>query len=295
MNAIYDFQNAIQAAGLGSTSIVADGLIHRFATPDDKHGKQSGWYCLHDDQHPAGQFGDWRTGLTETWTARPRHEMSHQDRVNLDALLESIRQQRTEETTQKHADSAQKAAYIWSRCKPAPEDHPYLVRKVIKPHGTRQDRHGNLVMPLLNIHNQIRSLQFIAPDGTKRLLTGGEKRGCFFGIGCKGEHPEAFICEGFATGASIFESSNKPVFVAIDSGNLKPVAEAIHAKYPDLRIIIACDDDWQSSPNVGLEKGIEAARAVNGRYVVPNFEGLPRGDKDSDFNDLARLLRECGQ
>jgi putative DNA primase/helicase len=63
------FADAIRAAGLNPPpSIYADSKLHRFAS-NAKLSDLSGWYVLHGDGIPAGAFGDWRTGRSETWRA----------------------------------------------------------------------------------------------------------------------------------------------------------------------------------------------------------------------------------
>ena len=42
----------------------------------------------------------------------------------------------------------------------------------------------------------------------------------------------ALIAEGYATAASLHEATGLPVIVAFDAGNLLPVAQAIHKRYP---------------------------------------------------------------
>ena len=56
--------DAIEAKGLGIVEAIADGEIHRFETPDDKPGQESGWYI---DFGTGGAFGDWRTGIKHKW------------------------------------------------------------------------------------------------------------------------------------------------------------------------------------------------------------------------------------
>ena len=53
-------------------------------------------------------------------------------------------------------------------------------------------------------------------------------------------------------------------------------------------MIIAADDDWKNDLNTGLVKAKEAALEVGGYLTVPEFP-KNRDDKDTDFNDLARL------
>ena len=48
--------------------IEPDGKLRRF-DGNGKRGDDSGWYVLHGDAVPAGCFGDWRTGLSQTWRA----------------------------------------------------------------------------------------------------------------------------------------------------------------------------------------------------------------------------------
>ena len=74
--------------------------------------------------------------------------------------------------------------------------------------------------------------------------------------------------------------------MACDAGNLKPVAEALHALYPNARIIIAADDDRATEGNPGLTKATQAAKAVKADLAVPHFE---EGEPGTDFNDLADM------
>jgi putative DNA primase/helicase len=138
-----------------------------------------------------------------------------------------------------------------------------------------------------SLDNTLHGLQFISPDGSKKFKTGTVKQGHFHLIG-KPVDSTMIICEGYATGASIHQATGHAVLVAFDAGNLKPVAESIHKQRPQLKMIIAADDDHATDGNPGLTKATEAARAVGGSLASPSFP-VGRGPKDSDFNDLARL------
>ena len=80
------------------------------------------------------------------------------------------------------------------------------------------------------------------------------------------------MCEGFATGASIHECTGHAVAVAFNAGNLEAVAIALRSKYPDLKIIIAADDDHQTSGNPGLTKANAAVKAAYASLAVPVFK-----------------------
>ena len=96
------------------------------------------------------------------------------------------------------------------------------------------------------------------------------------------------VCEGYATGVSIHEATGHAVAVAFTSGNLEAVALALRAKYPDLKIIVAADDDHLTDRNPGMAKAKAAALAVGGLVAVPLFPE-DRHDKATDFNDLHQL------
>lgn len=175
-------------------------------------------------------------------------------------------------------DPEQKAAWIWDHAKPAPNDHPYLVRKRVKSHGLRLHKES-LTIPLRNVRGDLKTLQFILPnpndDGKdKLLLKDGEKQGAFFVIGSLSRARVALLCEGYATGASLHEHTGLPVAVCIDAGNLEPVALAIRGAYPRLRMLICGDHDaFKAGGNTGQEKAKAAAYALTGgaNWCVPDF------------------------
>jgi putative DNA primase/helicase len=137
--------------------------------------------------------------------------------------------------------------------------------------------------------------RFIAPDGTKRLLAGAEKRGNFIEVAGHWRGADVIaIAEGFATAMSASALLEPDAtLAAVDAGNLRPAAEAVRAARPDAHIIIAADDDRVTPGNPGLTKAREAARAVGGEVIRPRW---PEGAllTLSDFNDLARWVRQHG-
>src|SRR5262249_55221453 len=131
------------------------------------------------------------------------------------------------------------------------------------------------------------SLQFITDTGEKRFLTGGRKTGCYHVIGDIVGDGVAILAEGYATAATIHEVTGHTAIVAFDSGNLQSVAEALRAKQPNVRIVIAADNDQWTAGNPGVAKATEAARTVGGEFVVPQFADT--ATKPTDSNDLGVL------
>jgi phage/plasmid primase-like uncharacterized protein len=86
-----------------------------------------------------------------------------------------------------------------------------------------------------------------------------------------------------------------PAIVAFNAGNLLPVAQTYRTIDTDRVIYIAGDDDRQRSAeldtqgrpkvNVGRVKAEEAAAAIGGQAVFPDFA---LGDDGTDWNDLAQ-------
>ena len=279
------FRLAIAAAGLTAPDLIHDdGRIHRFST-NGKRSDDSGWYMLHTDGIAAGAFGCWRTGLQLTWCAKSDQAMTDAEREAHRQRIAAMKAQREANTLATQRQASETAAALWQAGQPAPAAYEYLTRKGIQPHGVRCDGH-RLLIPMRDTAGKLHSLQTIAPDGEKRFHTGGRVKGCYYPIG----KPVGglIVCEGYATGASIHECTGQAVAVAFNAGNLEPMAAALRAKYPSLKITIAADDDHLTDGNPGLTKATAAALAVGGLLAVPLFPA-GRPDKATDFNDLHHL------
>ncbi len=287
-NPIEQFRDAIQASGLTPPeTIEADGILRRFAS-NGKRGDDSGRYLLHLDGIPAGWIGDYRTGLSQNWRADVGRDLTPAEQTAHRAKVEAMRREREADETRRRAEAAATAAMILTPATPATDDHAYLVRKGIRANGALLHQ-GKLVIPM-RADGEVHSLQFIGADGDKRFLAGGRVAGCYFSIGSAKGAAALCIAEGFATGASIHESTDYPVAVAFNAGNLTATAQAMRTKFPDLPLILCADDDYRTEGNPGMTKATEAARAVGGLLAVPDF-GDDRPEGATDFNDLARL---CG-
>jgi putative DNA primase/helicase len=278
------FRSAIQQAGLRPPEVIEpDGRLHRFAT-NGKPSDDAGWYVFHGDGIPAGVFGDWRTGRSESWRADIGRRLSLAEEAAHRARLEKMQREREAEEAQRQAEARETASRIWGQALPVADGHPYLTAKGVKAHRVKL-HNGSLVIPVRD-GGELHSLQFIAADGQKRFLSGGRMSGCYFLIG----EPRDVLClaEGYATAASIHEATGHAVAVAFNAGNLLPVARALQARFARLRLVICADDDANTPGNPGLAKAREAARAVGGWLASPVF-GTRRPAGATDFNDLHRL------
>ena len=151
----------------------------------------------------------------------------------------------------------------------------------------------SLLSPVVDLDGKIWSLQFISPHGKKRFYPGGKLKGHFFSLGLIEKPTKILIAEGVATALTLYEDMGFPVIASFNCGNLAPVAELVRWKFPDADIVICADDDYLTEGNPGCTKAAEAATRCGGSWIPPDFDGLPRGVKDTDFNDLRRLREAC--
>jgi putative DNA primase/helicase len=283
------FKLAMAADGILTRDEIIPDLarIRRFHVEGDRRGTRNGFYKVHTDNLPAGMYGSWKRNGGEVihwrWNG-PRPKAI--DTVTWKKRVAEAERQRKQEEAQRHEHARVKAQNIWGRAEPAADDHPYLVRKKVQPHGLRM-RWGRLLLPLRDIHGNLWSLQSIDGLGNKKFLPGGRKQGCFHLLGSS--NGRVFLAEGYCTSATVHEVTGQEVAVAFDCGNLLPVARALRATRPKAEMVIAADDDPTVKDNPGLTKAQEAAKAVNAKLLVPKFSTAQRGEHDTDFNDLARL------
>jgi len=286
MDAITDFRTAMQEAGIDAPAeIIADKNLHRFPT-GGKAKNKNGWYVFYADDPASGAFGDWKSGVNEKWCSKSHNTMTPTEKAAYAEKMETARRLRDEERKRVQAECRAWCAEAWEKAQPASDDHPYLKHKGISAHGLKVFN-GSLIIPLQDVAGKLHGLQFISPDGNKVFKTGTVKTGHFFKIG-QGKDNTIIICEGFATGATTHEATGHTVVIAFDAGNLLTVAQNHRLIFPNMKIVIAADDDHATDGNPGRTKATEAAHAVNGVLAIPVFPDN-RGPKDTDFNDLARL------
>lgn len=278
------FRAELLNAGFEPPSVFELGKITRIKAPDDKQHKKSGWCILTEIsmQNAEGKaigigvYGNWK-GYPErvVWSSKNTHVMTGLESAQYHAALEAAKAQRDAELKILQATAAEQAMRLYHE---APEciDHPYLDRKKIKPVKLTRLSRESIAIPVL-IDEAITSLQFILPGGEKRFLTSGKTKGAYFRI--DGALDTIVICEGFATGASLYEATDATVYCAFMASNLYEVAAYAKARHVDAKIIIAGDDDKLTVGNPGRAKAQQAADALNMSAIFPECAG-------TDFNDM---------
>lgn len=276
----------------------------------DNRAAKSTWKSLKPGSFSIGTV--WKLARQNGWQpAKPYTPPSVEEQARRKAESEARRQaaeQERQQTQQRVKGTAQK---IWNSSRPASLSHPYLAAKgITNPDaiaGLRQNEYkdnDNLIIPVL-YENEIVNLQSINQDGGKRFLAGGQVQGAYAFIG-KADDVEkvgVVMAEGYATAASIYEATGKPVIIAFDAGNMVAVAERLAQKLPqNVSVVIAVDND---ASQTGIKKARQAAALLGDRAtaIQPEFsmtliqqyqkgKGVDekgRPPLPSDFNDLHQL------
>ncbi|NCC93558.1 MAG: hypothetical protein EOM10_09795 [Opitutae bacterium] len=218
---------------------------------EGKPGKRDGAYRAHLDGTPNITLWNHVTGETGTWCAVAREAMTDDQRAALHARIEQDRQAREADRAHRQALAATKARAIYDAARLDPTGHPYAEKKRLRfPELVRRGQWPQrkwadaLLIPIYDEAGQIRTLQAIDVDGTKDLLAGGQKRGCFFPLQKFRGAGRVLIGEGLATVAAGCQAVDCPGVMAIDAGNLLPVGQVVRRlAAPGAEIIFLADDD----------------------------------------------------
>ncbi len=258
---------------------IMDGEKHTVQVEGARGKRKSGWYRGFPDGRRHSVAGNSKSGEIIRWlpTSTSSTPLSPEELARQREAAKAERQAAAERQSQKEQATAAEAARIWKAAKPARPDHPYLQAKNIRPGILRQAKAGEtaamsdgkqikiggrLIVPMRDVDGQLWNIQMISNSGSKMFLP-GRKKGLFTVIGKESDPNMPLpIVEGYATGDTLHNTTALRTVIAFDSGNLLPVATAIHAKHPDRKLIFAADNDHHL-PGISLNLEAGADGKVN--------------------------------
>jgi len=271
-----------------------DGQLHRYSCRQDNPKDIAEWYVAHSGISRDGtewlvvKYGSWRLG-NEPFVYKSSLPSDRMDREAINRC-QILKIQSIKKGLEKDQEAAEKTArQIWEKAEVA-RSHPYLELKKVHVHGLKiaENAQGSLslVLPLRDIHGEIKTLQFITSKAPheKRYFPGGKKKGHFHVLGTLSGASKCYICEGYATGATIFELMQTPVVISYDCINLDPVVTELRKHYPRMQITVCADNDRFKEKNAGLETAHMLFSKHKVRYLLPHFS--KEEDRGTDFNDL---------
>ena len=146
---------------------------------------------------------------------------------------------------------------------------PYHEKKGIELFNAKQIGE-NIVVPIVDISGKRVNKQTITPDGKKKFdPKPAPVEGCFNVLNGPLEGV-CYLAEGFATAASVAQSTQRPAVFCLNSGNLPKVAELLLRERPECKFIVAADND---------DAGIKAAKETGLPYRAPR-------EAKWDWNDV---------
>ncbi|GHG07161.1 toprim domain-containing protein [Thalassotalea marina] len=133
--------------------------------------------------------------------------------------------------------------------------------------------------PLYNIYGDFGGLQRIFHlkptewETNKIQTVGFDHTGFFFTLGTLDDSSEmVYICEGLATGLSIFLATGRTVLVCLCADNICPVSKSVSDVFPSIKKVHVADND-NSTPhcgNTGIYKASLAVKESGGFVFVPS-------------------------
>lgn len=131
---------------------------------------------------------------------------------------------------------------------------------------------GSLLLPLTDVDGQVTGAQLISPLGDKRLLAHSTLAGSFIALQpLPLDVPEQVtITEGYATALTVAALTEGVTVAAVAASNLPNVAQAFRQRWPDVRLVIAGDNDFDDGKeNTGKQWAEKAAKAVDSWVSLP--------------------------
>lgn len=289
------------------------------------------WTSKANNTYIVGDFGVWH-GNDD---GRMRVEMPAKDdnrpaltQEDIAAMRQAQKeaQRRLAEVRKIEAKTAGRwAGVVWGAADPC-ADHDYLTKKGIKPHGLRvigklddlnitgvdesnvyrlRQATGAIAVPMHDQHGNVCGLQFIYPAGhprrakierDKEFWPAGMAIGGTFGvIGHIRREGVLLVAEGYATAASLHESTGQAVAYAFSANNLVKAGKQLRKQYPSLKLLFCADDDYLTDGNPGVTAAVQATAEIEGTaWIKPDFtdeagNDQRNGKKLTDYNDLYAL------
>lgn len=188
-------------------------------------------------------------------------ELSKQERVERE--MERIKRQE---------DAAKNASDIIRVARR--EKHPYFERKGF-PKLRVPVVNGTAVFAMRDMDKKLWNVQRIYKDGTKKFLKGGRVAACGVFLGDEGPNIPIILCEGVATGMSIYRSLKQyggmrsSVICCMSTSGLKSMVKENRNKLKNA-VVMADNDESGAGEDAAFKTGLP--------YIMPSIRG--------DFNDL---------
>lgn len=278
--------------GLVLDIVILDGKFRNTPMLGRTPKKKSGWYVGQEITISNNQtiilatYGDFREGVNHTFNSYSKHTgLTKYDKEKYQQALTANQKLVDAEKAKMHANAAIAAKDEFNKLSNT-GNSDYLVNKQVEGIGVKYGRRF-IAVPIHGIDNDLRGIQKIFNDGSKRFTTGAKIKGGFHLLGKINPDGAIHFAEGYSTAATAHQAINQATVVCFNAGNLSPVIAEFRKKYPDNKFVICADNDQFGEVNTGLVKATEAAAKHTCSIALPVFKDL--SSKPTDFNDLQLL------
>ena len=278
-----------------------------------KNNRDGGYKLFRNDDGSIGAtVKNYSSGDSVNWCDKTLGDREVKSKVPLPDFVANKKQEEWNEVAKNTVEHdiqqmrSKIAEQAYHSLQPALSTDPYIQKKGIVDIGKlRRLDDGSTIVPLFH-NGKIANLQMIrASDNEKRMMTQAVKVGAYYSIG-NGKNPQTvIIAEGMATADSVHQIASEIygkdkvlTLAAIDSGNLKAVADKVDKVYPDAQKLIAADNDLGNELKA-QQRGVDSAEThkynAGFKYanqvieVYPHFKAIPApafDGKNTDWNDV---------
>lgn len=274
----------------GKINYSKSGEWQRFPDGSKNYKRKKDLFVILHDYDRGATFGDWH--YPEDWYTH------WNSAYGIPTVTEQ--ENRRKEMIKKKAEQAYerskkewRARELWSKfyVSKYTDDHPYVIRKRIRAYYARQVRSW-LLVPVRDIDYNLVTLQIIKPCGFKRIWTGTsyKKNMIWLSEPLSDDYTGIiYICEGYATGCTIYEIEGEAVICGINADNMRMVAVDLRRKFVHACIRICADDDRYGKDNTGMNAAKWIKVQTGAAITYPDFTDMDISQYPTDFNDLIIL------
>jgi putative DNA primase/helicase len=229
-------------------------------------------------------FGDWRN--SSSWKNYFHNGIKYSSKEQKTIKSKIFKKVKEEKKQEESIILLELIKFIQSpNLKEPAETHLYILKKRIKPIYCSQ-YNDEIIIPIYSSTGSLQTIQSIKPNGFKKFYSGLSPLNGYLILGETITDP-IWICEGWATGCTIYEALiGESVIVSFSAENLKNVCKIFREKYPFRPINICSDDDSHLDKNIGLESAIYCKNNYGSIIKLPDFSHCDLSEKPTDFNDL---------
>lgn len=275
---------AMQQSELYPSSLdLTPGKYHRFKSEGICKKKCCSYRIF--PQQAGAHFLCWRRGIYKIWFTKSRDSKLPIEHKRIVYRETQILREKQKRESQKI--SANCSRFYFSLPDNNHISHPYITKKKIIAYCARFNDKC-LVIPISDNSEKIISLQFIYPNGFKKMMSGAPSAGgmIFLQKINKNFSGVIRICEGWATGCTVKELTGDAVICATNANNIVNTAIFVRRNFIHAKGILCADNDRWGKENIGIKYAQDAAKITGFDVVFPFFPDVMSEQKPTDFNDL---------